>query len=151
MHLVFLVLVYALLLSSSSSCCLNFELVLLIDLLSALKKEMALGWIIHSLRAYVLVYFMDANLLSNETARYPNEGQSHGSDKGNSLKNPNEGKCHTEFQMPLHYPRYKKADYDNMEEWKIDMLLTEYGLCFQGTLEEKRSFAIGAFLWPDQL
>ncbi|OVA20150.1 hypothetical protein BVC80_1663g44 [Macleaya cordata] len=55
------------------------------------------------------------------------------------------------FQMPLHYPRYKKADYEKMEEWKVEMLLQEYGLTFKGTLEEKRSFAIGAFLWPDQL
>ncbi|RZC81863.1 hypothetical protein C5167_044433 [Papaver somniferum] len=32
------------------------------------------------------------------------------------------------FQMPLHYPRYKKSDYEKMEEWKVDMLLREYGL-----------------------
>ncbi|MCL7044844.1 hypothetical protein MKW94_016511 [Papaver nudicaule] len=32
------------------------------------------------------------------------------------------------FQMPLHYPRYKKLDYERMEEWKVDMLLREYGL-----------------------
>ncbi|KAF5730485.1 hypothetical protein HS088_TW19G00075 [Tripterygium wilfordii] len=55
------------------------------------------------------------------------------------------------FQMPLHYPRYKKVDYEKMEEWKVDMLLKEYGLSFKGTLDEKRSFAMGAFLWPDQL
>ncbi|KAJ7946426.1 Cytoplasmic tRNA 2-thiolation protein 1 [Quillaja saponaria] len=54
------------------------------------------------------------------------------------------------FQMPLHYPRYTKADYDKMEEWKVDRLLKEYGLNFKGTLQEKRAFAIGAFLWPDQ-
>ncbi|KAJ0018336.1 hypothetical protein Pint_09460 [Pistacia integerrima] len=54
------------------------------------------------------------------------------------------------FQMPLHYPRYSKADYEKMEEWKIDMLLREYGLTFQGTLDEKRAYAMGAFLWPDQ-
>ncbi|XP_038689841.1 uncharacterized protein LOC119988755 [Tripterygium wilfordii] len=55
------------------------------------------------------------------------------------------------FQMPLHYPRYKKVDYEKMEEWKVDLLLKEYGLSFNGTLDEKRSFAMGAFLWPDQL
>ncbi|OIT00545.1 PREDICTED: uncharacterized protein LOC109230476 [Nicotiana attenuata] len=55
------------------------------------------------------------------------------------------------FQMPLHYPRYTKADYQNMEEWKLDALLREYGLVFQGTVDEKRRFAMGAFLWPDQL
>ncbi|TMW95957.1 hypothetical protein EJD97_008155 [Solanum chilense] len=55
------------------------------------------------------------------------------------------------FQMPLHYPRYTKHDYEKMEEWKIDALLREYGLNFQGSVDEKRRFAIGAFLWPNQL
>lgn len=58
------------------------------------------------------------------------------------------------FQMPLHYPRYKKADYEKMEEWKVDMLLNQYGLDHhvKGTLvDTKRKFAMGAFLWPDQL
>lgn len=54
------------------------------------------------------------------------------------------------FRMPLHYPRYNRADYGKMEEWKLDMLLGEYGLSFEGTIEEKRAYAIGAFLWPDQ-
>ncbi|KAK7276953.1 hypothetical protein RIF29_18102 [Crotalaria pallida] len=52
------------------------------------------------------------------------------------------------FQMPLHYPRYDKADYESMEDWKLDMLLKEYGLIFKGTLDEKRAFAIGTFFWP---
>ncbi|MCL7031310.1 hypothetical protein MKW94_002698 [Papaver nudicaule] len=64
-------------------------------------------------------------------------------------------KAHHEisFQMPLHYPRYKKSDYERMEERKVDMLLREYGLdSFKGTtLDEKREFAMGTFLWPDQL
>ncbi|PKA49716.1 hypothetical protein AXF42_Ash004257 [Apostasia shenzhenica] len=51
------------------------------------------------------------------------------------------------FSMPLHYPRYKKEDYEVMEEWKLDLLLREYGLHVEGPLEEKRSFAMGAFLW----
>jgi hypothetical protein len=32
------------------------------------------------------------------------------------------------FRMPLHYPRYKKADYEAMPEWRVDCLLREYGL-----------------------
>ncbi|KAI3434169.1 uncharacterized protein J3R85_006814 [Psidium guajava] len=54
------------------------------------------------------------------------------------------------FQMPLHYPRYKKVDYENMEEWRLDMLLRQYGLSFNGNLDEKRAYAMGAFLWPGQ-
>lgn len=55
------------------------------------------------------------------------------------------------FQMPLHYPRYTKADYEKMEEWKVDVLLAQYGIRYEGTLNEKRAFAIGTFLWPDQV
>ncbi|XP_021906131.1 uncharacterized protein LOC110820836 [Carica papaya] len=57
------------------------------------------------------------------------------------------------FQMPLHYPRYSKHDYEKMEEWKLDMLLKEYGLVLpkDTLLPEKRAFAMGAFLWADQL
>lgn len=55
------------------------------------------------------------------------------------------------FQMPLHYPRYSKADYESMPEWKLDNLFHEYGLSIRGDLASKRSYAIGAFLWPDQL
>ncbi|KAG6594704.1 hypothetical protein SDJN02_10674, partial [Cucurbita argyrosperma subsp. argyrosperma] len=58
--------------------------------------------------------------------------------------------CNSGFQMPLHYPRYNKADYQKMEDWKVDLLLKEYGLSFHGSLEEKRAFAMGAFTWPDQ-
>lgn len=54
------------------------------------------------------------------------------------------------FQMPLHYPRYKKEDYEKMEDWRLDLLLREYGLSFDGSLEEKRAYAMGAFLWPSQ-
>lgn len=56
----------------------------------------------------------------------------------------------TAFEMPLHYPRYSKADYEKMEEWRLDLLLAQYGLSFEGALEAKREFAKGAFLWPDQ-
>ncbi|KAL5567588.1 hypothetical protein UlMin_024163 [Ulmus minor] len=53
------------------------------------------------------------------------------------------------FQMPLHYPRYTKKDYQDMPEWKLDRLLAEYGLSTHGDLAYKRDFAIGAFLWPE--
>ncbi|KAL3645727.1 hypothetical protein CASFOL_010907 [Castilleja foliolosa] len=56
-----------------------------------------------------------------------------------------------EFQMPLHYPRYKKPDYEKMPEWQIDSLLREYGLPVAGDAHQKRRFAMGAFLWPEQL
>lgn len=51
------------------------------------------------------------------------------------------------FQLPLHYPRYKKEEYEKMEEWKVDVLLMQYGLACEGSLEEKRAFAMGTFLW----
>ncbi|KAK9131012.1 hypothetical protein Sjap_011499 [Stephania japonica] len=52
------------------------------------------------------------------------------------------------FQMPLHYPRYTKNDYEHMPEWKLDRLLDQYGLSIVGDVKQKRSFAMGAFLWP---
>ncbi|CAL9081464.1 unnamed protein product [Musa textilis] len=52
------------------------------------------------------------------------------------------------FRMPLHYPRYTRADYESMPEWKLDCLLREYGLPVTGDVDHKRSFAMGAFLWP---
>lgn len=58
--------------------------------------------------------------------------------------------CET-FQVPLDYPRYKKEDYERMEEWKLDQLLREYGLVINGTVEEKREYAMGTFLWPDEI
>lgn len=51
------------------------------------------------------------------------------------------------FQMPLHYPRYTKADYEAMPEWKLDCLLKQYGLPIMGDVEQKRKFAMGSFLW----
>ncbi|CAN1337005.1 hypothetical protein LINPERPRIM_LOCUS37408 [Linum perenne] len=56
----------------------------------------------------------------------------------------------TGFQMPVHYPRYSKREYEEMEEWRLDLLFTQYGLRCDGSLAEKRAYAIGAFLWPDQ-
>lgn len=55
------------------------------------------------------------------------------------------------FQMPVHYPRYSKANYESMPEWQLDNLFREYGLPIRGDLAYKRNYAIGAFLWPDQL
>ena len=52
------------------------------------------------------------------------------------------------FQMPLHYPRFTRKDYQNMPEWKLDTLLRQYGLSTHGDLAYKRDFAMGAFLWP---
>ena len=49
--------------------------------------------------------------------------------------------------MPLHYPRYSREDYEAMPEWQLDRLLSEYGLPATGTIHQKRSFAMGAFLW----
>ncbi|KAL6876462.1 hypothetical protein ACP4OV_013034 [Aristida adscensionis] len=54
------------------------------------------------------------------------------------------------FRMPVHYPRYRKADYEAMPEWRVDCLLREYGLPVDGDLDSKRRFAMGAFLWPGQ-
>ncbi|KAH7538160.1 hypothetical protein FEM48_Zijuj03G0169500 [Ziziphus jujuba var. spinosa] len=44
------------------------------------------------------------------------------------------------FKMPLHYPKYSKADYETMPEWKIDHLLSEYGLPVVGSVEHKRNY-----------
>ncbi|KAI3508541.1 hypothetical protein L1887_23549 [Cichorium endivia] len=54
------------------------------------------------------------------------------------------------FQMPLHYPRYTKEEYKELPEWMLDQLLAQYGLSASGhhDLESKREFAMGAFLWP---
>ncbi|WOL08297.1 hypothetical protein Cni_G17050 [Canna indica] len=53
------------------------------------------------------------------------------------------------FRMPLHYPRYTRADYESMPEWKLNCLLREYGLPVAGDVDDKRKFAMGAFLWSD--
>lgn len=54
-------------------------------------------------------------------------------------------------RMPLHYPTYSKADYEVMPEWRLDLLLQEYGLPVAGSHIDKRNFAINNFLFPDQL
>ncbi|THU45622.1 hypothetical protein C4D60_Mb02t19920 [Musa balbisiana] len=42
------------------------------------------------------------------------------------------------FRMPLHYPRYTRADYESMPEWKLDYLLRERQVARgqDGALEE---------------
>ncbi|CAA7062685.1 unnamed protein product [Microthlaspi erraticum] len=55
------------------------------------------------------------------------------------------------FQVPLHYPKFSKSDYEAMDGLKLDLLLKQYGFSFEGSLDEKRVFAIESFLWPDQL
>lgn len=83
---------------------------------------------------------MEGLKVDNNKEVYPLNGRVNGGAKECSV-----------FQMPLHYPRYKKEDYQRMEEWKLDMLLKEYGIECDGSLEEKRVYAIGAFLWSDEL
>ncbi|KAK8626389.1 hypothetical protein V6N13_134036 [Hibiscus sabdariffa] len=109
---------------------------------------MALKWLLSS--AFTLVFGHTEAVVS-----CPNEGHVDGNLKG--YKEMERGVSSKEdypngFQMPVHYPRYSKADYEKMEEWRIDMLLKEYGFSSNGgTVDEKRAFAMGAFLWPDQL
>lgn len=35
--------------------------------------------------------------------------------------------CCGHFQMPVHYPRYSRPEYDSMPEWKVNCLLAQYG------------------------
>lgn len=70
--------------------------------------------------------------------------------KTTALQKDADDSCPGSFRMPLHYPRYSESDYEEMEEWKLDLLLHEYGLSFAGCVSEKRDFAMGAFLWPDR-
>ncbi|EEF29732.1 conserved hypothetical protein [Ricinus communis] len=51
------------------------------------------------------------------------------------------------FQMPVHYPRYTRAEYESMPEWQLDCLLKAYGLPITGDVDYKRKFAMGTFLW----
>jgi hypothetical protein len=113
---------------------------------------MAFRWLLHS-ACHVIGSPKDTTKLhTNEEQRV--QGDHHVI--SSSLKVSNNGGLEKHpsssgFQMPLHYPRYKKTDYEKMEEWKVELLLKQYGLSFEGTLDEKRAYAMGAFLWPDQL
>ncbi|KAK9089880.1 hypothetical protein Scep_028962 [Stephania cephalantha] len=109
---------------------------------------MALNWLVHTVCAASFGY------ASNDVKLRHESGLSYVDGSSNKKDDVNNGgiKCvSSEFQMPLHYPRYKKGDYENMEEWRLDNLLSQYGLTCEGSLDEKRSYAMGAFLWPDQL
>lgn len=103
---------------------------------------MALSWLLHSAYSIVLGHpkTQDQNILG-----YPNKQVGEVA-KSIKMMKPSEG-----FQVPLHYPRYTKAEYEKMEEWRVDLLLQQYGLKFEGVVEEKRAYAMGAFLWPQQL
>ncbi|KAL6629434.1 hypothetical protein ACP70R_029199 [Stipagrostis hirtigluma subsp. patula] len=83
-----------------------------------------------------------------EFALQPKGGKPAGGEQQQQQQGGSCGGCG--FQMPLHYPRYRKADYEAMPEWRLDCLLREYGLPVAGDLHAKRRFAMGAFLWPDQ-
>lgn len=68
---------------------------------------------------------------------------------GNCMENDEQAKedyC-GHFQMPVHYPRYRRPEYESMPEWKINCLLAQYGLPVSGDVNQKRKFAMGAFLW----
>ena len=94
---------------------------------------MALNWLLHS--AYNIVL------------GYPNEKTTK-EEVSKSMKIS----YVSDFQMLVHYPRYNKTDYLKMEEWRVDLLLQQYGLKFEAkNIDEKRAFAMGAFLWPDQI
>ncbi|MED6197539.1 hypothetical protein PIB30_057405 [Stylosanthes scabra] len=101
---------------------------------------MAVRWFVH-LACHVLGYPIDDK--TNEGRKQQVVGLSQQEYHSSSSS------C-SGFQMPLHYPRYTKRDYETMEEWKVDLLLEQYGLSFKGTLHDKRAFAMGTFLWPDQ-
>uniref|UniRef100_A0A7C9CKM0 DUF7722 domain-containing protein n=1 Tax=Opuntia streptacantha TaxID=393608 RepID=A0A7C9CKM0_OPUST len=106
---------------------------------------MALRWLFNSAFTRALVHSPDEKHQNN---RQNKEGKI-----AQKLDSQTQRGTARSFQVPLHYPRFMKIDYEKMEEWKIDMLLREYGLenHIKGTLDEKRMFAMGTFLWPDQL
>jgi len=99
---------------------------------------MALRWLLHS--ACHLVGYPTKEEKCKENERYPNV-------EVKGLCPSNKEAC-SGFQMPLHYPRYTKEEYESMEEWKVELLLKQYGLSVKGSVDEKRGFAMGAFLWP---
>ncbi|KAM1154831.1 hypothetical protein ACFX2I_037054 [Malus domestica] len=106
----------------------------------------ALNWLLNSACHVLLHPIKDSNMAGNP-------GNLDGGDHGATamgMRKKVVSNCSSGFQMPLHYPRYTKVDYGKMEEWKIDLLLRQYGLGFEGNLYQKRDYAMGAFLWPDQ-
>lgn len=111
---------------------------------------LSLKWVFHT-ACNVLGYQNDNKIECKNLVGFQNDhAKVVSSTPGSENMKPYSSSSSSGFQMPLHYPRYSKADYVKMEEWKLDMLLREYGLSFQGSLDEKRKYAMGAFLWPDQ-
>lgn len=89
-----------------------------------------------------------ASWLLNFLIRHANKQESmENFDRNGVVEAPGSG-----FKMPLHYPKYTKDDYEKMEEWRLDLLLSEYGLLVfhDTTLHEKRAIAIETFLWPHE-
>ncbi|KAL2247691.1 uncharacterized protein LOC105176605 [Sesamum indicum] len=107
---------------------------------------MALNWLLNSAYTILLQHYAPRN---EQTISDPKNEEDRLKMNRREIENK-VGSSGGRFQMPLHYPRYAKSDYEKMEEWKVDALLRQYGLSFDGSLEEKRRFAMGAFLWPDQ-
>ncbi|KAL0407001.1 UNVERIFIED_CONTAM: hypothetical protein Slati_4014000 [Sesamum latifolium] len=107
---------------------------------------MALNWLLNSAYTILLQHPAPRNEQTNSDPKNE-EDLLKTSNRGEAEKMGSTGGW---FQMPVHYPRYAKSDYEKMEEWKVDALLRQYGLSCDGSLEEKRRFAMGAFLWPDQ-
>uniref|UniRef100_A0A803N522 DUF7722 domain-containing protein n=1 Tax=Chenopodium quinoa TaxID=63459 RepID=A0A803N522_CHEQI len=66
-----------------------------------------------------------------------------------SNRQKNNGVKNYFFQMPLHYPRYTRDDYQHMPETTLDRLFAEYGLSVKGDVAFKREFAMGTFLWSN--
>ncbi|KAJ4823811.1 hypothetical protein Tsubulata_005657 [Turnera subulata] len=89
--------------------------------------------------SFINTVFALPHLITSTTGFNPNQGS----------KKSGDDKCSC-FQMPLHYPRYKKRDYETMPEERLDCLLKQYGLPAVGDVNEKRKFAMGAFLWPEE-
>lgn len=56
----------------------------------------------------------------------------------------------TEIGSLINYIPQTKHDYDNMAEWELGSLVYIHGLPVAGTLEQKREFAMRAFIWPHQ-
>ncbi|KAM7488839.1 hypothetical protein LguiB_026323 [Lonicera macranthoides] len=104
------------------------------------------NWLLHSAYYIILIVLGSSSPIIDNYNNKMEGDTTTSSSSGDKGKGGEGG-----FQMPLHYPRYRKHDYEMMEEWKIDLLLHQYGLTFCGTLPQKRAYAMGAFLWPNQL
>ncbi|KAE9594756.1 hypothetical protein Lalb_Chr18g0057141 [Lupinus albus] len=89
---------------------------------------MALAWLLRS-----ACHVLGHPIYKDNTEKECNQIGSYSNGEGKKVEYPSSG-----FQMPLHYPRYTKAEYERMEDWKVDLLLKQYGLSFKGTLHEKR-------------